>query len=64
MNASSIPIKVVYEALSKLGLYFCGFTEKTIIVNGDGIGWIWTLVNNFIPEHSKQKILFVNDKNK
>jgi hypothetical protein len=59
MNVSSIPIKLVYDMLGKLSLYYCGFSDKIIIYNSKGLGFIWTLINRFLPEHAKNKIMFV-----
>lgn len=49
MNISDLPYSFIYEALTKLALYYCGFTDKTFVYNAKGIGHIWTLIKNFLP---------------
>lgn len=62
MELSKIPMKYIYETLGKMGIYSCGLTEKVIVYNTKGIGWVWTIISKFLPDHSKQKIIFIQNE--
>jgi len=42
-----------------MGIYYCGYSEKTLIYNSTGINNIWRVVSLFLPENQKKKIVFI-----
>lgn len=43
-----------------MGLYYCGNVERTFLFNSKGIGMMWSIASNLIPEYAKKKIAFIN----
>ena len=56
MNLSQIPFKYMFDMLSRITTYACGNVERTFVYNSKSIGYIWSIVSRFIPEHSRKKI--------
>jgi len=48
MALTRIPVFSLWEEVRKLGVLYCGITERTIIYNSNSLGWIWRLVSSFL----------------
>jgi len=59
ISLGDIPYGYLYDALQKMGIYYCGNSERTLIYNSTGIGNFWRFVSMFLPEHQKRKIIFI-----
>lgn len=49
ISLSEIPYSYLYESLEKVGIYYCGNTQKTFLFNSEGISTIWKMVSFFLP---------------
>ncbi len=49
ISLTKIPYKYMFTALEKLGIYYCGNTEKTFVYNAEGVGHIWKMISFFLP---------------
>lgn len=58
-SIADIPYAYLYDNLYKLGLYYCGNTERTLVYNSEGIANIWKFVSMFLPDYQKKKIIFI-----
>jgi hypothetical protein len=49
ISLASMPYFQIYDILRKMGTYFCGLTERTLLYNSVGISKIWKIVYSFLP---------------
>ena len=49
MSFSDIPYKYLFEVLTKMGTFYCGNVEKTIIYNYSSAKLLWSIASKFIP---------------
>ena len=50
VSLSDLPVKLIYEQIKKLGVYYCAFGEKTIVYDLKAIGLVWSLASSFMTE--------------
>lgn len=61
VSLSSLPILTLYEQMRKIGVFYCGSTERTLLYNSSGIGFIWSVISNFLTESQKKKLVIIPD---
>ena len=59
VSLSSLPIFSLYDEMKKIGVYYCGSTERTLLYNSSGIGFVWNVVGNFLTESQKKKLIII-----
>ncbi len=45
--------------MKKIGTYYCGLTERTLLYNASGLGWLWKVISNFLTETQKKKLVVI-----
>jgi len=45
--------------MRKVGVFYCGSTERTLLYNSSGIGFIWSVISNFLTESQKKKLVII-----
>ena len=58
---TSLPVFSLYDHLKKIGVCYCGITERTILVNAKSLGWVWKMISSFLTEAQKRKLVMVNE---
>ena len=59
VSLSSLPIFTLYEQMRKIGVFYCGSTERTLLYNSSGIGFIWSFISSFLTDSQKKKLVIV-----
>lgn len=59
MALTRIPVFSLWEEIRKLGVLYCGITERTIVFNSTSLGWIWRLVSSFLNENQRRKLVMI-----
>ena len=59
VSLTSLPILSLFDEFKKVGICYCGITEKTVLFNANSLGWIWKVISGFMNETQKRKIMLI-----